>query len=549
MPIDARIALQDTAPQIEDPTQAAGRILTLKNLVQQGKQNDIELKGAQMKQDAAQRAIDGQKVYSDLLAANSTQAPDGSLTVNHGAIIKGLSQAGFSDLAKAHDAQRRADEKSQLDNQKTELGNAKEKISIGASALGSVVNAPEDQKQAAYGAARADLIAKGIMKPEEIPDTYDPRFVQEHFQGAIDADKQADNHQKDLDYKLKENEYQQRILENKPKSYKEWQGNAAQLLSAATNQQQWDSARDSLKAGGAPVGVLNQFPAEYSAAATAAAASAGMTPAERATEASKTATLTESTRHDKATEDQAKATLTETKRHNAMMTEGVTLTPGAKQKMAEMFATTGTLPPLGNGQAAGRMRSEIINLSAEKFPQVDFATNKAAFQANEASLKGLQKTQDAIEGFEKTAGKNLDRFLEQAKGAVDTGSPFLNTPLRQLNEKMFGDKDMTAYSTARQVAVTEIAKVLNNPTSGGALSDSARHEVQELIGKDATLKQVYSAATILKADMKSRRESGQEQIDAINKRIGTARGDAPASGVTNPGKGGTRPPLSSFEKK
>lgn len=209
-------------------------------------------------------------------------------------------------------------------------------------------------------------------------------------------------------------------------------------------------------------------------------------------------------------------------RHNRM-TEDETgkLTPEAKLKMAEMFATTGALPPLGMGKAASGMRSEIINLAAQRFPNVDFATQKAAFQANNDSLKAYQKQKDNIEGFEATAGKNLDNFLKTASKVVDSGSPFLNTPLRAINEKMLGSTDQAAFNVARQVAVTEIAKVLNNPGGNAALSDSARHEVQELIGPNATLKQVFTAAKILRQDMASRKQAMDEQIHAIKSRIQT----------------------------
>lgn len=224
-------------------------------------------------------------------------------------------------------------------------------------------------------------------------------------------------------------------------------------------------------------------------------------------------------------------------RHNKMSEdESSKLTPEAKLKMAEMFATTGALPPLGMGKAASGMRSEIINLAAQRFPNVDFATQKAAFQANNDSLKAYQKQKDNIEGFEATAGKNLDNFLKTASKVVDSGSPFLNTPIRAIGDRLAGSPDQTAFNVARQVAVTEIAKVLNNPGGNAALSDSARHEVQELIGPNATLKQIYTAAKILRQDMAARRQAMDEQIGAIKSRIQTPNG--PNSPSAAPGAKG-----------
>lgn len=232
----------------------------------------------------------------------------------------------------------------------------------------------------------------------------------------------------------------------------------------------------------------------------------------------------EKVRHNKADE-------VETARFHNQSFEGVTLTPEAKTKMAEMFATTGALPSLGMGKAASQQRSDIINQAAKDFPQVDFATNKAAFQANQGSLRNLQKQQDAIEGFENTAGKNLDQFLNTAKRVVDTGSPLINKPLRSIGKEAFGSENQAAFDTARQVAVTEIAKVLNNPSGSAAVSDSNRKEIQDLIGPNASLKQIYRAAEILRQDMSNRRDSGREQIKAIQSRISGKEEQPPAGKV------------------
>ena len=207
------------------------------------------------------------------------------------------------------------------------------------------------------------------------------------------------------------------------------------------------------------------------------------------------------------------------------------LTPEALGKMAEMFATTGTMPTLGQGKNAAAMRSQIINQAAKDYPNVQFATNQAAFQANKASLNLLQKNYDAVTAFEETAGKNLNTFLQSAGKIVDTGVPWLNKPLRALDMKLLGSSDQAAANAARTTALTEIAKVLNSANATGVLSDSARHEVEQLIGGDATMKQVVAAANILKQDMGNRKQSYQEQIKAINNRIsGKQEETAPASG-------------------
>ncbi len=201
--------------------------------------------------------------------------------------------------------------------------------------------------------------------------------------------------------------------------------------------------------------------------------------------------------------------------------EAVKLTPEAVDKMAEMFATTGQLPALGMGKQAAQMRSDIINQATKNYPAVQFATNRAVFDANKSTLSKLQSQKELSEAFAQTAGKNLDTFLSSAKNVVDSNVPWINTPLRTVAKSALGSEDQAAFNTARFVALSEIARVLTaSPSGGGVVSDRARQEAEDLIGKDATLKQVYKAATILKQDMANRLESYNDQVNQVQTRIG-----------------------------
>ena len=224
-------------------------------------------------------------------------------------------------------------------------------------------------------------------------------------------------------------------------------------------------------------------------------------------------------RHEKATE-------AETAKYHNMSIEAVDLTPEAKMKMAEMFASTGALPALGNGKAAAKARTDIINEAAAKFPQVDFASAKGAYQANITSLKNMQKQSDSVNAFEATAGKNIDVFLEKAGKIVDTGSPLLNSPARMLSDRVFGSENMAAFKAARETALTEAAKVLESPQGNAALTVSGREAVKTLSDTDATLGQQVAAMKVLRQDMANRKQSNAETIKAIQDRIGQANPNA-----------------------
>lgn len=201
---------------------------------------------------------------------------------------------------------------------------------------------------------------------------------------------------------------------------------------------------------------------------------------------------------------------------NLNMQSGL-LNDQAKDMAAENYFQTGQLPA---GARSPGMISSIINRAGELHPGGNLAGNKAAFEANKGSLDSIQKNFDQVTAFENTAGKNLDTFLNAAKKITDTGSPILNKPLRTINAQALGDPDQVAAYTAGTTALTEIAKVLNSSNASGVLSDSARHEVEGLIGQGATLKQIQSAANILKTDMSNRHQAYDMQIQDIKKRLG-----------------------------
>lgn len=190
----------------------------------------------------------------------------------------------------------------------------------------------------------------------------------------------------------------------------------------------------------------------------------------------------------------------------------------ALDNAAEKYWSQGVLPAGGRGPAVMAQNQKIMNRAAELHSGQSIVEGSAAFKANQASLVSLQKNVDQVDGFEKTAGKNLDVFLNQAKKVVDSGIPLINQPVRSVVGNM-GGTDQIAFNTARTTALTEIAKVLSSSNASGVLSDSARHEVEGLIGKDATLAQIYSAAGILKQDMANRHQSYQDQIDDIKSRM------------------------------
>lgn len=209
----------------------------------------------------------------------------------------------------------------------------------------------------------------------------------------------------------------------------------------------------------------------------------------------------------------------------------LSLSPEGLEAAAKMYAQTGQLPPMGMGKAAAGLRTAIINRAAAQNPDLNIAANKAGYGANAGSLTSLTKQRDAVSAFENTALKNIDLFLDAAKKVPDTGIPLLNTPTRWVSGQALGNADLSAYNTARQVAISEIAKVVSSPGLSGVLSDSARKEVENFNPSSATLKQSIAVMSLLKQDMANRAKSMDEQIASIKGRIN----GTPDTPVAKPG--------------
>jgi hypothetical protein len=213
------------------------------------------------------------------------------------------------------------------------------------------------------------------------------------------------------------------------------------------------------------------------------------------------------------------------------------MTPDAFDQQAEKYFTTGQLPQVGRGGNGLALQRALMNRSAELHPNASLAGNEAAFKANSASLSKLQTQTDAVEAFESTAGKNIDRLLVTAKNIPDLGARYANIPLRMISGNMIGTENMARFKADLATAQNEAAKVLNSANMTGVLSDSARHELQELGDGSLSYSALSGAFDEIKRDMGNRKQSYNDQIADIQKRMGGVSG--PASQTQS---GGTQQP-------
>ncbi len=196
------------------------------------------------------------------------------------------------------------------------------------------------------------------------------------------------------------------------------------------------------------------------------------------------------------------------------------MNPTAFDQAAEKYWTSGQLPPAGRGGPALALNKALMNRAADLHPEGSLAANSAEYKANAASYKNVTTTLDTLSAFEQSGLKNLKQFTDLADKIPDTGVPWLNTPVRLLNDKLVGAEYMPAIAAARSVALREIARVTNDPKLSGSLTDTARAEVSSFSPQNATLPQIKQVVKVLQNDMANVHSSLQDQKDSIAKRLG-----------------------------
>jgi hypothetical protein len=203
------------------------------------------------------------------------------------------------------------------------------------------------------------------------------------------------------------------------------------------------------------------------------------------------------------------------------------MSPAAFDQQAEQ-AGLGKFPPIGRNANAIALNRDLMSRYAELHPDASIAQNSAEFKANSESLKKLQTNFDQVQAFEGTASKNFDLLQQTAQSIPDLGTKFANVPVRMLSADMIGTVNMAKFKTALNTAQTEAAKVLNSSNATGVLSDSARHELQQIIDPNATLPAITGSLNTLKQEFGNRTQTYQDQIGLIQQRLKSAT--APSAG-------------------
>ena len=538
MPLDPSIPLHSVAPAPIDPMAKMGEAMQLRNMQQQGQAGALQIQAQQMDVQQKQRAQTEQDRLLALFSDPSITDEDTlvqkvrAINPQYATTLQKSLYESKQEKIKAYSAQVGAVASvAQKALKKTTV--------IGPDGQPTVQESVDDT---AYHDGLTELYARGILDPPTtqrllaVPSGPERvQVVKGYLQQSLSAKDALDQQEKALKLPSEIAKGSADATKAGVDALQAQTAQAASQLSAAFKTggaQAYGQALDAL-----PHGIATRFPAATAQGLTGdAILKSALTP-EQATNAA----------------DRDRSYALEAKRYNLSvaqyqialnkaqqdMEEGAPLSDAATEMLARQALKTGQIQRVGYGKAGTGNLTKVANRMALIDPGVDLASHASDFAADKGSLAKMQQMRDAVGAFEGTARANLDLFISQALKVVDTGAPWINTPLRSVNAGLLGNTDVPAFNAARQVAINEIAKVTSNPTLSGQLSDSARHEVEAFMPDNASLVQVMRVAQVLRQDMANRLSNLDKGLAAIKGRI-SGPGSAP-NNQSPPPSGGPTP--------
>jgi hypothetical protein len=216
-------------------------------------------------------------------------------------------------------------------------------------------------------------------------------------------------------------------------------------------------------------------------------------------------------------------------RLNAEMATG-NLTPETRDFLAQTYIQTGTLPPMGMGKAAARMRQDVLDRAASIATTggVSAADAAGAVKTNKAELAGATAGQRAI-GTQAAnismASTELEKMIPIAESYVTkvnpTDYPIINK-VGNFIAKSTGDANQVGLATALNSLVNVYARAIS-PKGIPTVSD--KMHAREIVQQAMSAGQLGEAFKVMRQESAAAKASGPEV------RAGMRGSPAPAAGV------------------
>ncbi len=518
----------NNAPAPQGPLQQAGTAQNVQQLInavqlqkQQEQSNAISQQQQQIQLQQQQQYLKDQQIFN-----KAFEEAHG----DWGTAIQNATTAGASGTFITQAQLARADQVAKLATaSKDLLANEQTKsdaLARDAVALKQIPPGPERDSQ--YQQMVNTHILSGAFKPQDFspttPSDSDLDTAIAHSKAASDMISAA----------LKNQSAQAALPGAKAEAAQKELVTASQYMNGVPNQLQWTARRQALAKTVSP-DTLALVPEEYSPQNAESVRQLGITPQQEATapvaNVEMKSWLAQHPGKTPADFMAYKATLVPQFNFNIAAQTGAGKTPAAVAQQfgmspeafdqaAEKYYQTGTMPQMGRGAQGMALQRAIMNRTGELHPGASLAAGSAEYASNKASLSKLQTNFDQVNAFENTALKNLDQVAQTGAKVPDLGVRFANVPVRLITGSMLGTPEMAAFRTALLTAQAESAKVLNSANANGVLSDSARHEAQDVLDGNLPFPAMMASINQLKTDFANRHQSYGDQINDIQQRMG-----------------------------
>ena len=182
---------------------------------------------------------------------------------------------------------------------------------------------------------------------------------------------------------------------------------------------------------------------------------------------------------------------------------GEKLTPEGLKVAAELMRSGKSIP--GGWSAKGMSRGNAILNEMGASEQGGAGSGsvvgqQAKYKANSAALTQNTKDIAAIMPFKEMLDTNVDVAIDLGKKISSSNSALANKSINWIKKNAGDNPDTQEYLAQIAIVQTEAARVLNTPRLVGQLTDSARHEMQELVDGNTPINSAERVLNRMKKD-------------------------------------------------
>jgi hypothetical protein len=349
------------------------------------------------------------------------------------------------------------------------------------SITGGILALPEGLRAEAYTHARENLVSRGLVDPAQVPEQYDPAFLQSAHVAAMTPDKQED------------------ALNPRPVAV-----GSGGLANPRTGEMVVQPA-----AKAAPV----EKPPAVGSFEDYVVRKYGQNPTpEQITEGRKT--------YQQADDRPIQPRITV----NTPGAPGTALDPDGLEYAATQYRVTGAMPSLGNGN--GQIKAAIINAAAKQTKALSQSPavaiqKQAARKADGAALTAMTKASAAAESFETKAIAQADIVRGLSNKVSRTQFPIINGALLAGQRDIAGDANTQLLFNALTTFTSEYAKIVEGSTGSAAgSSDAARRAAASLISASLNKGTLAQTLDLMQKEMRLTVQGYGATIDHITGRMG-----------------------------